>query len=91
MNDAARHLHERSNSLESAALLALLNAVAMMALALAAAFLDVPAWAGRFVAAGCGFFLFMFWLARRSSKLRTAATRSETLRREHQLRICAKS
>lgn len=91
MNDAARHLHERSNSAESAALLALLNAVAMMALALAAAFLDVPTWTWRFAAAGLAFFLLMFWLARRANALRKAASRSEALSRQHQLRIIAKS
>ena len=91
MNNVARHLHERANSTESAALLSLLNSVAMMALALAAAYLDEPGWTLFFAILGSAFFLLMLWLARRADKLRKAASRSETLSREHQLRICAKS
>jgi len=91
MSDAARHLHERANSSESAALLSLLCAVAMMALALAAAYLNMPVWTARYVALGAAFFLWMLWLARRASNLRRAASRSEELRRQHQLRIASRS
>lgn len=90
-SDKARRLYELAQSRESGALLALLCSVAVMLVALAAAYLDVQVWCVRFCAAGAGFFLLMLWLGRSAAKLRTAASRAAELERRLQLRISARS
>lgn len=77
--------------LEGTALLCLLCCVAMMLVAVAAAFLDVPRYAAGFVGAGLAFLIAMWFAAMESRKLVVAASRREELNRRMQLRATAQS
>lgn len=90
-DEVSRKLRERACMLEGTALLSLLCSVAMAALALAAAYLDMTAYAAGFAGASTGFFLFMLWSGHRSSHFLKAASQRQELNRRYQLRTASRS